>query len=63
MSLIELFESVDETIADNFNPRGKFAGCLVRLVGHDIMDFRIGTDNIGGSDGCVNFKDGDNLGL
>lgn len=46
-------------------PRGDFAGCLVRLVGHDFMDYnadRSGTGQ-GGADGCINFEDPDNKGL
>lgn len=41
------------------------AGCLIRLAGHDLMDFRRHPDGrwTGGSDGCINFKDGDNKGL
>ena len=51
----------------------KYAACMLRLEGHDLMDFRrkrkkngkipnfgAGT---GGSDGCVNFEDPDNAGL
>jgi len=37
-----------------------FAGCALRLAGHDFMDFR---DGVGGSDGCLNFDDADNKGL
>ena len=48
---------------DNSNVRGNYAGCLVRLVGHDFMDYRTNSSNVGGSDGCLNFQDGDNLGL
>lgn len=44
-----------------------FAACLLRLAGHDLMDFRRATtkggDSSGGSDGCVNFLDPDNAGL
>lgn len=43
-----------------------FAACLLRLAGHDLMDFRRATkeeDSTGGSDGCVNFLDPDNAGL
>lgn len=41
------------------------AGCLIRLAGHDLMDFRKHPDGriTGGSDGCINFKDPDNKGL
>jgi len=43
-------------------PRGDLAGCLVRLTGHDIMDFNRENNN-GGADGCIDFQDPDNLGL
>jgi hypothetical protein len=42
-------------------PRGEFAGCVVRMAGHDFMDFN--GDDFGGSDGCVDFADPDNAGL
>ena len=46
---------------------------MLRLEGHDLMDFRRKKNKkgktinkgggTGGSDGCVNFEDGDNAGL
>ena len=35
------------------------------MAGHDFMDFRWAKDGSsrGGSDGCINFEDGDNKGL
>ena len=46
---------------------------MLRLAGHDLMDFRRNTnkkgkimpkaDGTGGSDGCVDFSDPDNTGL
>jgi hypothetical protein len=40
------------------------AACLIRLSGHDLMDYRNYNGRIsGGADGCVNFKDPDNMGL
>jgi hypothetical protein len=35
--------SIDNTITATGNARGEFAGCLVRLAGHDFMDFRYKT--------------------
>lgn len=37
----------------------------MRLAGHDLMDYRkvSSTSSLGGSDGCINFNDGDNAGL
>lgn len=43
-------------------PRGDLAGCLVRLVGHDFMDYDPERET-GGSDACIDFKDPDNNGL
>ena len=59
------YEKVDATITDNSNPRGAFVGCLLRMAGHDFMDFRYEADgtSTGGSDGCINFEDPDNKGL
>jgi hypothetical protein len=40
------------------------AACIIRLSGHDLMDFRNYSGVApGGSDGCVNFNDPDNAGL
>jgi len=40
------------------------AACIIRLSGHDFMDFRNNSGVItGGADGCVNFNDPDNAGL
>jgi hypothetical protein len=42
----------------------KYAACLLRLEGHDLMDYRkFGKVESGGSDGCIDFEDGDNAGL
>lgn len=58
------------TLLDNLQTEAEqtaFAACLLRLAGHDLMDFRRpakkGEDATGGSDGCVNFLDPDNAGL
>lgn len=68
-------ESVNE-LYDDVEDKAAFAGCLVRLAGHDFMDFRYTyetkpdgkqrmapSDKSGGSDGCINFADKDNSGL
>lgn len=52
-----------DTAGDNNNPRGKYAACLVRMVGHDFMDYRKDDADMGGADGCIDFSDADNLGL
>ena len=63
--VIAAYDAVASTVGDEYNPRAKFAGCLVRTAGHDFMDFRTNTDGSieGGSDGCIHFADGDNAGL
>ena len=63
-AVIDKYESVADTVADNNNPRAKFSGCIVRTVGHDFMDFRV-TNGVesGGADGCMAFSDADNTGL
>ena len=60
---IAIYEEVDATVSTEENPRSQFVGCLLRFAGHDLMDFRVGEDNIGGSDGCIHFDDEDNTGL
>jgi hypothetical protein len=67
-SVNELYEEAEDKTA--------FAGCLVRLAGHDFMDFRYSFKNKedgtpsksainqrGGVDGCINFNDKENKGL
>jgi len=39
-----------------------FAACVVRVAGHDLMDFNPDTGK-GGTDGCIDFNDHDNAGL
>lgn len=41
-------------------PQADWGGCVLRMAGHDFMDFR---DGEGGSDGCVDLQDEDNNGL
>ena len=61
--VIDKYESINSKVGDNDNPRAGFAACLIRLAGHDFMDFRHDEAQQGGSDGCVNFDDPDNKGL
>lgn len=63
LAVIDKYLDVDGTVGDNYNPRGNFVGCMVRTAGHDFMDYRVDEDNKGGSDGCMNFEDGDNTGV
>lgn len=49
--------------AGKVSDEARMAGCLLRFAGHDLMDFRKGDADIGGSDGCIDFSTGDNAGL
>ena len=57
-AVIALYDS--KASADGRN----LAACILRLAGHDFMDFR-NNDGVtsGGADGCINFNDADNMGL
>ena len=45
--------------------KSKYAGCVLRLAGRDLMDYRKGGKGpgTGGSDGCIDFEDPNNAGL
>jgi len=55
-----LYESLDSTCNATYCPQADFAGCVLRIAGHDFMDYK---DGEGGSDGCIDFHDVDNAGL
>lgn len=59
--VVALFDELSTDVSAQDNPRGSFVGCLVRVAGHDFMDYRIGEN--GGSDGCVNLQEPDNKGI
>ena len=50
---------------DASNTKREFAACLVRLAGHDFMDFRQHADGTttGGADGCMNFDERPHFGI
>lgn len=56
--VIAVYDAKDDDSKKNM------AACILRLAGHDFMDYRY-IDGVasGGSDGCVNFNDADNAGL
>jgi len=56
------YKSLPNNCDDAGCPKGDLAGCLVRLAGHDVMDFNPALNNHG-SDGCIDFADPDNKGL
>lgn len=61
--IVDVYDGLSIELAAQTNPRGTFVGCLLRLAGHDFMDYRENSSDVGGSDGCINFNDGDNKGL
>eukprot|EP00927_Polykrikos_kofoidii_P054262 TRINITY_DN48701_c0_g1_i1.p1 TRINITY_DN48701_c0_g1~~TRINITY_DN48701_c0_g1_i1.p1 ORF type:complete len:799 (+),score=94.09 TRINITY_DN48701_c0_g1_i1:88-2484(+) len=65
------YDEVAESVADmlrtlpsccntTYCPQADFAGCVLRMAGHDFMDFK---DGKGGSDGCVEMDHAENRGL
>eukprot|EP00448_Togula_jolla_P008042 CAMPEP_0170597046 /NCGR_PEP_ID=MMETSP0224-20130122/15487_1 /TAXON_ID=285029 /ORGANISM="Togula jolla, Strain CCCM 725" /LENGTH=636 /DNA_ID=CAMNT_0010921469 /DNA_START=64 /DNA_END=1971 /DNA_ORIENTATION=+ len=56
VGLSDVCNSADCEIAD-------FSGCLLRMAGHDFMDFNGTGDGRGGADGCTDMDDEDNGGL
>merc|ERR1711972_978061 len=55
-----LFQNMDRSCDATFCPQADWAGCVVRLIGHDFMDF----DGVGGgSDACLDLADAENNGL
>lgn len=62
--IIESYEAVPVfNDGDDKNLRGRFVACLLRTAGHDFMDYRLSAENEGGSDGCINLNDPDNMGI
>lgn len=67
----QLYDAVSKSVADLLNslpeictglhcPRADWAGCVLRMAGHDFMDYK---DGVGGSDGCTDMQEADNGGL
>ena len=61
-AVLDVFNQHSSTCSADTCPRADFVGCVVRLAGHDLMDFRIhdpaayvqdGSGTSGGSDGCI----------
>lgn len=64
-SVLDQYEELTKTttLAGQVTDEARMAGCLLRFAGHDLMDYRKGEANGGGSDGCIDFSTGDNAGL
>ena len=58
----DVVDGLAQNCRGNSCPVADFVGCVLRLAGHDFMDFN-GTAGSGGSDGCLDFSDPDNAGL
>mmetsp|Transcript_119160 Transcript_119160/g.254182 ORF Transcript_119160/g.254182 Transcript_119160/m.254182 type:complete len:510 (-) Transcript_119160:432-1961(-) len=59
-SVQSLYNSLSSTCNATYCPQADWAGCVLRIAGHDFMDYK---DGEGGSDGCIDFHDADNAGL
>jgi len=59
-SIQTLYNKLPTECNEDFCPQADWAGCVLRMAGHDFMDF---DGQKGGADGCVNFGDLDNKGL
>lgn len=59
-AIFSMLANLDETCNGMSCQRADWVGCALRMAGHDFMDFMDGT---GGSDGCVDLDDPDNVGL
>lgn len=53
-------ESLSATCTASDCPQADWAGCVLRMAGHDFMDFANGQ---GGSDACTDMEDPENAGL
>jgi hypothetical protein len=60
-AVTNLYHTLDDGCTAQSCPQADFAGCVLRLAGHDFMDFKPGDG--GGSDACTNLDDEDNVGL
>jgi len=61
-SVIRMYDSLSSSCSKDSCEQGDFAGAVLRMAGHDFMDWNSKARS-GGSDGCVDFEDDDNLGL
>merc|ERR1712151_1813 len=59
-SVTSLLQSLPAQCTADFCPQADWAGCVLRMAGHDFMDFNNG---LGGADACTDMNDADNAGL
>jgi len=59
-SIQALYNKLPTDCNATYCPPADWAGCVLRVAGHDFMDYK---DGQGGSDGCIDLSDPDNNGL
>mmetsp|Transcript_45869 Transcript_45869/g.91010 ORF Transcript_45869/g.91010 Transcript_45869/m.91010 type:complete len:439 (-) Transcript_45869:228-1544(-) len=59
-SISTSYKSLPKDCNATYCPQADWSGCVLRVAGHDFMDF---TGTSGGADGCLDMHDPDNLGL
>eukprot|EP00930_Biecheleria_cincta_P080020 TRINITY_DN680_c0_g1_i5.p1 TRINITY_DN680_c0_g1~~TRINITY_DN680_c0_g1_i5.p1 ORF type:complete len:502 (-),score=84.83 TRINITY_DN680_c0_g1_i5:226-1731(-) len=59
-AITELWDSLSPVCNATSCQQADWAGCVLRMAGHDFMDFK---DGQGGADACTDMNDGDNAGL
>jgi len=59
-SVVGLLQGLPSQCTADSCPQADWAGCVLRMTGHDFMDFHDGT---GGADACTDMSDPDNAGL
>jgi len=60
--VLELYNKLDSTCEATNCPRAEWSGCVLRIAGHDFMDYNPQT-HTGGANGCIDLTDPDNGGL
>jgi hypothetical protein len=53
--------SMDDYCDSKHCPQAHFSHCILRMAGHDFLDYK--ANEGGGSDGCIDFHDANNVGL
>jgi len=61
-NIVGLYHRLNSTCEGMHCETADFTGCILRLVGHDLMDYDPSTGK-GGTDACIDFEDSDNKGL
>lgn len=61
-SVAALYNSLPGACTGDICPQAEWAGCVLRMAGHDFMDFD-STTGLGGADACTDMDAADNAGL